>query len=186
MYKVGFIGLPSSGKTTAAKYLASNLLDVKTILVPEFARDYMVAKGSPISTAGEQVRASEIQGELEERACISNPRVLITDTPLLTTEAYTRLYYPDTDLSANIHLSRVYKYDTLFFCTGDRWNEDGVRFQTDSDLNKLEVILKDLIKTYHSGELIYLPVDKQERREELLKFSRRFSGLRNHPEFGIR
>lgn len=170
MLRIGFVGLPSSGKTTAANYLASNLTGYRIALIPEFARDYMRAKGGRISTAQEQIGTSTIQSELEIRALMTIPQIMITDTPLFVTEAYTRFYYPDADFSKNEQLSLTHKYDIIFYCKGDTWKEDGIRFQNPEALQGLEKMLNTMVKRYHRNEIIILPIDKQERKEYLLKW----------------
>lgn len=167
MLRIGFVGLPSSGKTTAANYLATNLTGYRVALIPEFARDYMRAKGDRIINAQEQIGTSVIQSELEVRALMTVPQIMITDTPLFITEAYTRYYYPYADFSTNEKLSLTHKYDVIFYCKGDTWKEDGIRFQNPEALEGLEKMINKMVKKYHKKEIIILPIDKNERREYL-------------------
>ena len=165
MYKIGFVGLPSSGKTTAATNLNKALVarNIKTAIIPEFARDYMRAKGDRIRTGEEQIRCSQIQSDLESRALETNPEVMITDTPVFITQAYTQLYYPHHNLTENHRLSNFHKYDTIFWCNGDTYQEDGVRFQTKQELQKLDGLLKNLIETYQRKPVITIPTERNKR-----------------------
>lgn len=154
--------MPSSGKTTASTNLTKILSNkgYRVSLVPEFARDYMVAKGSPINTFGEQVRCSEIQSELEDRALITQPQYLISDIPLFLTQAYTEVYYPQENPIVNHQLSEKHVYDIIFYCRGDTFKEDGIRFQTKQDLENLEKAINNNLYRYHHGPIVNLPVHR--------------------------
>ncbi len=189
IYKIGFIGLPSSGKTTAANNLNKALTyrNIKTVVIPEFARDYMRAKGDRIRTAEEQIRCSQIQSDLESRALLANPEVMITDTPLFVTHAYTKMYYPENNQEINKELSEYHKYDYIFRCVGDTYKDDGVRFQTPKDLKRIEEIIEELATKYHKNPIITMPVDRTKRINFLDGVAKELTyGLRYNTDIIIR
>lgn len=183
------MGLPSSGKTTAATNLNKALVHrgINTSIIPEFARDYMQAKGDRIRTSEEQINCSKIQSDLESRALETKPEVMITDTPVFITQAYTQLYYPNSDLRVNHILSKYHKYDAILWCDGYSYVQDGVRFQTKEELNTLKGLLETMASKYHSKPVIKIPINKDDRIKYLDRIAQEISdGIRYHSNIVIR
>lgn len=82
MLRIGFSGVPSSGKTTMARALAAELKTKYRVieLVSEYARMYKIKYG-PIATVQDQFRILDKQVEWEEEIPITTD-VLITDSPV--------------------------------------------------------------------------------------------------------
>ena len=93
MKRVVLIGSESTGKTTLAERLARHY---GVSWVPEFVRDYAVAKGSPLEASDvESIARGQLarEDELRTRAAASNDHLLISDTDLLSTAVYAAHYY---------------------------------------------------------------------------------------------
>jgi NadR type nicotinamide-nucleotide adenylyltransferase len=82
-------GSESTGKTTLAAELASHY---GTAWSPEFAREYLERKNSPLDDSDvEPIARGQIAGEDEAAARASG--LLILDTDLVSTVVYSRHYY---------------------------------------------------------------------------------------------
>lgn len=175
VYKIGFIGVPSSGKTTAARNLYQKIKNygLEVELVTEFARDYMAQKGVPISSPTEQLHVQKEQLKREIESTNNSPAFLITDSPVLLGEIYLRHYYPKSieHADASRLLSYVLPpYDILFHCPTRELTRDGIRFQTDKDLLGLEKQLK-VVMTGLEYHAIPLPANYEERKSTLNDFA---------------
>lgn len=82
--RVALVGAESTGKTTLAQALAAHF---ETAWVPEFARDYLLARGGVCLEADMRVIAQG-QAEAEDRLAQTANRVLICDTNVLTTQLW--------------------------------------------------------------------------------------------------
>lgn len=87
--RVTLVGAESTGKTTLAQALAAHF---NTAWVPEFARDYLQARGGVCTLADMPVIARG-QAELEDRLALQANRVLIGDTNTLTTQLWHEHYF---------------------------------------------------------------------------------------------
>lgn len=93
MKRVVLSGSESTGKTTLAERLARHY---GVSWVPEFVRDYAVAKGAPLDASDvEPIARGQIarEDEYSSRAALNNERLLIGDTDLLSTAVYAAHYY---------------------------------------------------------------------------------------------
>ena len=88
MYKVGIIGPESSGKSTLAHYLAKRYHGV---LIPEYAREFVEAKGTTEVTWDELCEIAHHQ--IEELSALSSQPSALTSNPLTP-----NLYFFDTEL----------------------------------------------------------------------------------------
>ena len=111
MLRIGYIGVPSSGKTQVARALSSLAIvseKFKTVdLVGEYARDYISKFGS-IDSIHEQYRILEKQLEWEETKEKNPPELLITDSPIFLAFVYSMHYKEDTIKDAAV-LSNIFK-----------------------------------------------------------------------------
>jgi NadR type nicotinamide-nucleotide adenylyltransferase len=87
--RVAVIGAESTGKTTLAQALAAHF---GTLCVPEFARDYLLARGGRCTPADMPVIAAGQARQTEKLARQAN-RLLVCDTDLLTTELWQEHYF---------------------------------------------------------------------------------------------
>lgn len=83
------IGPQSTGKTELAQWLAQEL---RTVWVPEYARDYALAHDHELTAADVEPIARGQVDLTEQRAPEANG-ILILDTDLLSTVVYARYYY---------------------------------------------------------------------------------------------
>jgi len=91
MIRVVVTGSECTGKTTLAEALADRY---RAIWVPEYARRFVLAKGS--APDHEDVEAiARCQIALEDASLAEASDVLIQDTDLLSTMVYSRHYYGD-------------------------------------------------------------------------------------------
>lgn len=89
MRRIVITGPESTGKTTLAARLA---LELGTVAVPEFARDYLVQKGAPLDRHDVEVIAVGHLAQ-EDRHARRAEGVLILDTDLFSTVVYGAHYY---------------------------------------------------------------------------------------------
>ena len=121
--RIAVVGAESTGKTTLARALADHL---NTVWAPEFARDYLLARGGRC-TAEDMLIIARGQAALEEeRARLAN-RLLVCDTDLLTTQLWHEHYFGpcppelmETSKSRTAHLYLLCGLDV-------RWTADGLR-----------------------------------------------------------
>ncbi len=121
--RVALVGAESTGKTTLAQALAAHF---DTAWVPEFARDYLVARGGACTEADLGVIAQG-QAELEERLARTANRVLICDTNVLTTQLWYERYF-GAPPAALRQLAADRTADLYLLCDHDvPWVADGLR-----------------------------------------------------------
>lgn len=89
MIRIGFVGVPGSGKTSTARALASTCRRIDGLnnieLNSEYARRY-IAKYGTIDNCWEQYRILKKQLEWEES--VGSPDILITDSPIFLSLVY--------------------------------------------------------------------------------------------------
>ena len=93
--RIGLIGAESSGKTTLAQALATELNDrgITAAVVPEFLRTWCeIHERTPLLS--EQPDIVQGQIDAEDRAAAENPgAILICDPATVMTELYSHLYF---------------------------------------------------------------------------------------------
>ncbi|HEY7515137.1 MAG TPA: ATP-binding protein [Vicinamibacteria bacterium] len=87
--RVVLTGSECTGKTTLARELAAHF---GTSWSPEYAREYAVGKGSPLTIADvDAIARGQMAGE--DAAARRATRIVVHDTDLLSTVVYSRHYY---------------------------------------------------------------------------------------------
>ena len=85
MIRVGFTGVPGSGKTSTARALVSQLRDVdgfrQVELVQEYARRY-ISKHGHMESLWEQYRILSKQIEWEDSVVTNKLNIMVTDSPI--------------------------------------------------------------------------------------------------------
>jgi nicotinamide riboside kinase len=91
MIRIGFTGVPGSGKTTTAREVAARCRSInqlkKVELVSEYARRYISKHGFP-DLIWEQYRIMQKQIEWEDSIPKDNLDVMITDSPVFVSLTY--------------------------------------------------------------------------------------------------
>jgi NadR type nicotinamide-nucleotide adenylyltransferase len=123
--RVAILGAESTGKTTLAQTLARHF---DTIWVPEFAHDYLAARGGICAEADMPIIARE-QVAAEERLSREANRLLICDTELMTTALWSERYWgwcPDE--ICRPARERAKAYGLFLLCDSSvPWIDDGLR-----------------------------------------------------------
>lgn len=110
MIRVGFVGVPGSGKTTLARAVAAacraedKLRNVE--LVSEYARRY-ISKHGPVKHLWEQVRIMSKQIEWEDS--VGNADIIICDSPVHIGFIYSLDLYNSSDKKQVMLMNDVYK-----------------------------------------------------------------------------
>lgn len=149
MIKVGFIGVPGSGKTSTSRAIAAacrrhpQLKNVE--LVSEYARRY-IAKYKSISHIWEQFRIMQKQVEWENSASYDDLDLLITDSPVFNSFAYCIDLRAGRDLESkdimimndmfkeSMRLNDPIRYDMIFHLSPSlKPVNDGIRPQSNFD-----------------------------------------------------
>ena len=121
--RVAIVGAESTGKTTLAQALAAHF---NTAWVPEFARDYLIARGG-VCTEADMPVIADGQAAAEDALARRANRLLICDTNLLTTRLWHEHYFgpPPARLAA---LAAEHSAHLTLLCAPDTpWVGDGLR-----------------------------------------------------------
>lgn len=121
--RVCLIGAESTGKTTLAQALAKHF---QTVWVPEYAREYIEAKGAACDY-DDLIAIAKGQIESEARLALSANKVLFCDTDLLTTMIWSQCHYgKSADLIGQ--MANDSRYDLYLLTKIDfPWVDDGIR-----------------------------------------------------------
>lgn len=125
--RIGLIGAESSGKTTLAHALATELNDqeITAVVVPEYLRTWCEIRGRTPQLS-EQPEIVQGQIDAEDRAAAENPgAILICDPATVMTELYSHLYF-----GQKIDLDRelAQRYAQFVWCDIDiDWVPDPLR-----------------------------------------------------------
>jgi NadR type nicotinamide-nucleotide adenylyltransferase len=126
---VGFVGAPSTGKTTIAQRMAE---EYRKVWMPEYGREYWEQHQVERRLSLEQlVEIAEGHLEREERLLLDANRYLFTDTNAITTYMFS-LYYHGAALDRlrDLALQSAARYDLVFLCDADipyddTWDRSG-------------------------------------------------------------
>lgn len=180
--KICFIGGPSTGKSTLAKFLTEELIknNHSAELVGEFARDYIIEHGS-IKGPEDQLFIHRGQKEKEEAACGKNPEFVVCDVPSFLSHIYLHFLSDGIiDEKETKELERIEKelwhnsdgeidsYDFVFFLPPEIPPEqDGVRLFTDK-VGEISDRIKKFLNT-HNIKHYELRGSVQERADQAFK-----------------
>lgn len=144
--KICFVGGPSTGKTTLAKYVAEELAkkNYSAELVGEFARDFIIEHGA-INSSRDQLSIHRGQKEKENIAYSHNPEFVVCDVPSFLSHVYFHFLNDGVlDKKEAEELEKIEKelwqgidgeidsYDFVFFLPPEiPMENDGVRIFTD-------------------------------------------------------
>lgn len=186
MIRIGFIGLPGTGKTTLARTIASlcyERLRKESYLVDEFARDFICNYG-PIDSVADQVRIFYGQLEKEEKTPF-NVDIMITDSPIFLGFMYSVELKKEDSKKDSMYLSDIFekmlllntppRYDILFFLS-PVWElrEDIYRNKLHYDLKWREEkndFLKFLVKIFPPKKLFFIEdLSLKDRIESCFKY----------------
>lgn len=121
MYRIGFTGVPSTGKSTLARALSCSMLSKRVELVPEYARRFINKYG--FRTLHDQFRILYKQLDWEDTVPKEKTDILITEAPIFQGIAYATLSEPKDEYDVMV-LNDIYKlmnklnfprrYDVIF------------------------------------------------------------------------
>lgn len=179
MIKIGFSGIPSTGKTVLARAVAGNLWRytkyTKIELVSEYARTHIANYG--LDTVADQLLILDKQLEKEELVA-SNTDVLITDSPIFLGFAYALLMrrMGNSKDRAVINalferlskLNEYYRYDAIFHINPSiTYTDDGVRPVEHGQLawrDSTETLIRSTYTIFPPKELIFVKATDLEER----------------------
>lgn len=188
MYRIGFIGVPSTGKTTLARALSANSYKVpefaRAELVSEYARRFIVEYGTDV-TLMDQFRIIKKQCEWEDRVPFESTDLVITDSPIHISFMYS-LDRCDGSKKDVLYLNDIFKilnkltypprYDVIFHLPWDAFKpvDDGVRasFQLEDEWRKkADIRLRSVFEVFPPKHFHSVQAQSTEDRiEECLKF----------------
>ena len=133
MFNVGIIGPESSGKSTLAKYLAKRY---NGLLVPEYAREFVEAKGTTDVTYDEVCSIARHQIEQLKQMADSQQPVAIFDTELVITKVWFDYAFGRVPEWLEEAI-RTYKMDVYLLCKPDiPWKQDGARYNGSDEIRQ--------------------------------------------------
>ena len=163
MKKIGLIGRPSSGKTTASRAVAARLKyeGNKVELVDEYARFFVSNFGE--ASIADQYLITTKQLKKEKEAYSNECQFLISDSPVILGDIYgilsvdwkshkDRMYYKEIH---SIIVDEMTSYDFLFYCEPPKMSDnktvnDGKRIHTDEPiLLKIDEMINSFLKLYN-------------------------------------
>lgn len=169
--RIAFIGSPGCGKSTcsAEVFVAFKKLALNTELVPEWVRRDIARIGA-MQSVWEQSRVLQKHRE-EEMNFAEDVDFIIVDSGTLTPYFYAALYADKKDPRARVVVQDMYgyllddlyskKYDHIFFVPRiytDKAGvsfQDGVRYQTDDEVQVLENYMRLLFCHVHCMDNIH-------------------------------
>ena len=121
--RVAIVGAESTGKTTLAHALAAHF---NTVWVPEFARDYLIARGG-VCTEADMPLIADGQAAAEDAHARQANRLLICDTNLLTTRLWHEHYFGAPPARLALLAAERTAHLTLLCAPDNPWVADGLR-----------------------------------------------------------
>jgi nicotinamide riboside kinase len=177
MIKIGFLGAPSSGKSTVAQYFAAKLrveTKKKVELIDEYARFFVSNFGQ--TSLSDQYHIAHEQIDKENQAS-KNIDYLITDSPVILTAIYAFLNIDWLDPKDVHYLQKTYSvlinhlhsYDHLFYFSPLEAVDDGRRIHVKNDeIKKIDDFIRSFL-ILHNIDFIELTGSSEERVNEIMK-----------------
>jgi len=167
VFKICIVGIPSVGKTTVFNYMKEifSTTKHKVKFVEEYARIFINEHGS-INNMSEQRYIAQKQQELENN---NDADIIVTESPVWTSLAYSNMYFLNTNKDYELYNKlkeecKKYKYDIVIYCNSfGKYINDGVRYQKEEELGKLEYYIRKILHKYNNGDIITLPKSKKAR-----------------------
>lgn len=157
---IGFVGGPSTGKTTLARAVANALgLQRHSVeFVPEYARNYIQRFG-PIESVWEQLVIFDNQARREDDAIGTGADFVIAETPTFTGYAYGRMMTDsspkETKVLHMLHrwtMQRLLMYDHIFYVPLEiPWQTDGVRGADEAVRAEIDQRLRGVLDLWFSS-----------------------------------
>ena len=158
--RVAIVGAESTGKTTLAQAVAAHF---RTVRVPEFARDYLLARDGQCTEADIPIIAAG-QVRLEDELAREADRLLVCDTDLLTTQLWHEHYFGPCPPEL-LQLSKERAAHLYLLCDLDvPWVADGLR---DSPRQRRWFHRRFLEELERRGSAFRLVSGSRERRLEI-------------------
>lgn len=178
---IGFIGCPSSGKTTTAAMAFADLknMGVSSEFIPEQARMYiaemrLVLRLPPGSTVpltdNDQFQILQKQMDSEKMLVQSSGPgvVVITDSSAFNTLLYMKPRF--RELVRQIVIEHLKTYDLLFYCAPVKMPKvlDPNRVHNEQQALEIDRMIPDLLKEY-DVKSIYLLGDSHQRHHQVTR-----------------
>jgi nicotinamide riboside kinase len=183
MLRIGFTGVPGSGKTTLSRAIAARCRTIENLkhveLVQEYARRYIAKHGS-ITSIFEQYRILEKQLEWENSVCNEKLDMMITDSPIFMGFNYC-VDLPKTNSKEIMFFNDIFKkmvklnypvarYDIVFhLCPVLKPVDDGVRSEQqfdDSWRTRADLMIRSIMNIFKPVEFYTLEQTDLEARVE--------------------
>lgn len=185
--RIVFIGGPGSGKSTVAMDVACYLKKkgYNTELVTEWIRQDIQLHG-PLTSITEQYRTRIKQQQIED-SIPNNVDWVITDSGTLTPYFYSALYADNSDSRQRLFLKDMFdflmddlylkRYTHIFYLPSQytytknkELLNDGTRFQTMEEVDKLDRLMRILLVEFHNpGNVHELNCTLSERKNKILE-----------------
>ena len=166
--KVAIYGPESTGKTTLAMQLAEHF---NTILIPEFARDYLQQKWDNCQQICHKEDLMPIaigQTKLENEGVKNANVLLFADTTVMVTKVFSDIHYGETD-SIIEKAAKKHKYDLFLLTDVDvPWQKDDLRNNPNDREKTLAVFEENLI--IYKKPYFKLSGSKERRFQKAVKF----------------
>ncbi|WP_299675636.1 ATP-binding protein [uncultured Dokdonia sp.] len=126
--RICLFGPESSGKSTLSRKLSQHY---NAPLVPEYAREYLQKlwdEEQKICRPKDLLPIAAGQMQLENKAILNNPSMIICDTDLLTTKVYSEAYYEGWSPNLLTKYALINTYDLYLLTYIDTpWQADDLR-----------------------------------------------------------
>jgi nicotinamide riboside kinase len=176
---ITFIGAPSSGKSTLATDVHTELkkLGKNSIFVPEVATDYIAEYGIPNTPVDQLVIFYKQLNK--ERMFVGSKDYIICDSSGILNYFYFRNLYDSNlsqkDIAVINHLQKeilksINQWDYVFYLPPILDNvEDGIRYQNKNEIQKLDRWIKSYLELENIAHIDLTTIDMRKRPDFVLK-----------------